>query len=124
MRVTLKRTVICLVLACTLSVSWAQQATVNHSVVLHRDPNAKSKSLEHLIEGDRVTLVDTAPDSGFCHVKTEDDQVGWIPSKYVTTASKTPTLPTPGPSQPADAQCDPNLWIHVYHAQRLVVKQQ
>jgi uncharacterized protein YgiM (DUF1202 family) len=89
-----------LVLTCSYS-AWAQNATVNQNVVLHRDPTAKSKALEHLIEGDRLTLVDATSDSGFYHVRTEDDQVGWVSSKYITVseastppAPETPSLPT------------------------------
>ena len=124
MRLTFNRVLMCLLLILQWSAAWAQQATVNHNVVLHRDPSSKSKTLEHLIQGDRVTLVDAAPDSGFYHVRTEDDQVGWVSTKDVALAPTAPTVPTPGPSQPADAQCDPSLWNHVYHSQRLIVKQQ
>jgi hypothetical protein len=38
-------------------------------------------------------LVDVAPDSGFYHVQTEDDQVGWIVSKYITVSESSPMPP-------------------------------
>jgi len=106
--------------------TWAQLGTVSHDAALHRDPSTRSKTLEHLVAGTRVTLVDAIPDSGFYHVKTEDDQVGWIVSKYITvTEPSTPTTPvTPDTPQPPDTQCDAGLWNHVYHSQRLIVKQQ
>jgi hypothetical protein len=125
MQVTFERAVMIwiLVLACPSS-GWAQQATVNRNVVLRRDPLTKSKALDHLVEGARLTLVDTTPDSGFYHVRTEDDQVGWVSSKYITV-SEASTPPTPdAPGLPADTQCDASLWNHVYHSQRLIVKQQ
>jgi hypothetical protein len=108
-----------------------QNATTNRNVILRRDPSTASVALAHLPQGARLTLVDEAPDSGFYHVRTEDEQVGWIWSKFVTV-SLAPTVPlaqavprtTPQAPQPPETQCDPNLWSHVYHPQRLIVKQQ
>src|SRR5580704_12113578 len=113
-------------LICPLSV-FAQTATTNRNVILRRDPSTASVALAHLSRGARLTLVDEAPDSGFYHVRTEDDQVGWVWSKYVTrsrpsTPATSPTPPTPPP--PPETQCDASLWNHVYHPLRLVVKQQ
>jgi Bacterial SH3 domain len=111
--------------ACPWSV-WAQLGTVDRNVILRRDPSTASLALEHLPQGTRVTLVDATPDSGFYHVRTEDDQVGWVWSKYVSV-SQAPTsllLATPGNLQPTGTQCDASLWNHVYHSQRLIVKQQ
>jgi SH3 domain-containing protein len=110
--------------ACTSSV-WAQQGTANRNVILRRDPSTSSPALEHLPQGARVTLVDASPDSGFYHVRTEDDQVGWVFSKYINLPQvPTSPTPTPGTSGTADTQCDVSLWSHVYHSQRLIVKQQ
>lgn len=120
-----------ILLICPFSV-YAQTATTNRNVILRRDPSTASVALAHLSQGARLTLVDEAPDSGFYHVRTEDDQVGWVWSKYVTLAAPptppsvpTPTPPTPpSPPQPPETQCDSNLWNHVYHPLRLIVKQQ
>lgn len=124
MQVTFERAVMMwvLVLACSCS-GWAQQATVNRNVVLRRDPTTKSKALDHLVEGARLTLVDATSDSGFYHVRTEDDEVGWVSSKYITVSEATAPAPEPT-SLPADTQCNASLWNHVYHSQRLIVKQQ
>jgi hypothetical protein len=54
---------------------WAQLGIANRNVILRRDPSTASPVLEHLSEETRVTLVDANPDSGFFHVRTEDDQV-------------------------------------------------
>jgi len=110
--------------ACPFSM-WAQQATVNRNVILRRDPSTTSLALAHLSKGTRLTLIDTRPDSGFYHVRTEDDQVGWVWSKAVSIsqASMSPTLTTPSIPPPVDTQCDAILWNHVYHPQRLIVKQ-
>src|ERR1700688_5253856 len=74
----------------------AQEATTNHNVILRRDPTTSSPVLEHLTKGARLTLVDALPDSGFYHVKTEDDRVGWIFAKYVSiSTTQTPAIPPP-----------------------------
>jgi len=82
--------------------------------------------LEHLSKGARVTLVDAGADSGFYHVRTEDDLVGWIFAKYVSISEVTTPLlwATPSTGVPGGAQCDASLWNHVYHSQRLIVNQQ
>lgn len=107
--------------------AWGQQAAVNRNAILRRDPSTASPALAHLLKGDRLTLVDVTPDSGFYHVRSEDDQVGWVLSKYVNvsaTPAPPPTPTPPGAPHTPDTQCDPNLWNHVYHSQRLIVKQQ
>lgn len=113
-------------LALSLSVS-AQQATANRNVVLRRDPSTSSPALEHLVKGTRVTLVDASADSGFYHARTEDDQIGWVFSKFITVSESAPQTPSDGGSGSgtgAPESCDPSLWNHVYHSYRLIVKQQ
>src|SRR5438309_338229 len=126
MRISSKRTFVGLVslLVWPFSV-FAQTATTNGNVVLRRDPSTGSVALAHLSMGARLTLVDAAPDSGFYHVRTEDEQVGWISTKFVIV-SPSPTPPTPTPPTPPtpETPCDPILWNHVYHPLRLIVKQQ
>jgi uncharacterized protein YgiM (DUF1202 family) len=74
----------------------AQEATTNHNVVLRRDPATSSPALEHLIKGTRLALVDASPESGFYHVKTEDDRVGWVYARYgILTAEIPVTTITP-----------------------------
>jgi hypothetical protein len=115
-----------ILLICPFSVL-GQTATTSRNVILRRDPSTASVALAHLPQGARLTLVDEAPDSGFYHVRTEDEQVGWIWSKFVTLSvppTPPPAQPVPlTPPQPPETQCDPSLWNHVYHALRLIVKQ-
>jgi hypothetical protein len=102
----------------------AQKATTNHNVILRRDPTTSSPALEHLSKGARLSLVDALPDSGFYHVRTEDDRVGWVFAKYIgistTEITAAPTAPTTTPS----TECDPTIAAHVYHPQRLIVRQE
>ncbi len=119
-RIGSKRTLVRLLflLGCPCSV-FAQTATANRNVILRRDPSTSSPALAHLTQDARLTLVDAAPERGFYHVRTEDEQVGWVWAKFVTLSKSLP--PPPAPSEP---QCDPSLWDHVYHPLRLIVKQQ
>ncbi len=100
----------------------AQKATTNHSVILRRDPTTSSPALEHLSKGARLSLVDALPDSGFYHVRTEDDRVGWVFAKYTsistTEITAAPTTPRTTPS----TECDPTIAAHVYHPRRLIVR--
>lgn len=98
----------------------AQLATVNRNVNLRRDPSASSPILARLASGSRLTLADTTTDNGFFHVRTEEDQVGWIWAKFVTVSSNSARVITQTPGSP----CDDSLWMHVYHPDRLIVKQQ
>jgi hypothetical protein len=76
--------------------------------------------MEHVQKGARLTLVDANPDSGFYHVRTEDDQIGWVFTKYVSVSASPPPSGTPVSSD----GCDAGLSAHVYHPQRLIVKQE
>jgi hypothetical protein len=68
--------------------------------------------------------VDAGPSSGFYHVKTEGDEVGWMFAKFVSvtpvTAPATPTTP----AMAGTDSCDTSITAHVYHPQRLIVKQE
>jgi len=81
----------------------AQEAATNHNVILRRDPTTSSPALEHLTKGARLTLVDALPDSGFYHVKTEDDRVGWIFAKYVSSEEYRPSRRSRAPTPPGTA---------------------
>jgi SH3 domain-containing protein len=123
----LLRTVLCFLflLSCAGSL-WSQEATTTRNVILRRDPSTSSPVLERLPKGSRTTLVDATPDSGFYHVRTEDDRVGWILARYVKIAPLPPPPNPPNPPNPPTPAtgCDPSLAAHVYHPNRLIVHQQ
>lgn len=104
-----------------------QEATTNRNANLRRDPSTGSPIVILLHQGARLTLVDATEDGGFYHVRTEDDQVGWVYDRLLTI-SPTPavapaTEPTPAPpGATSAAACDATLWNHVYHPTRLIVK--
>jgi hypothetical protein len=115
-----------LVLGLCPSFSWAQQATTKRAVVLRRDPSRSAPVIAHLFKGERLMLVQMAADSGFYHVKTEHDQIGWVLSNYVGLSTTPPPTnpPTNPPPTTTDTGCDASLWSHVYHSYRLIVHQQ
>jgi hypothetical protein len=122
----LRRISICILflLTCPLSIL-AQNATTNRNTILRRDPTTTSPVIAHLPQGARLTLVDQNPDSGFYHVRTEEDQVGWVTSAALTISKAPLAQPAPPTAvPPVDTTCDPAIQTHVYHPTRLIVKQQ
>src|SRR5258708_8595681 len=103
---------------------WAQQASTKRAVVLRRDPSKSAPIVAHLAKGDRLMLVQMTADSGFYHVKTEHDQIGWVLSIYVVLSPTPLPPPTPTPTPTPDTGCDASLWTHVYHSYRLIGHQQ
>lgn len=105
----------------------AQEATTTRNANLRRDPSTASPVITVLHRGARLALVDASADSGYYHVRTEDDQVGWV---YARLLSISGAPPVPPPEPPATAgtgaapagTCDATLWSHVYHPTRLIVK--
>ncbi len=102
----------------------AQKAATNRNVILRRDPTTSSPALERLSKGVRLSLVDALPDSGFYHVRTEDDRVGWVFAKYVSISTTEITSAPTAPSVTPSTECDPSIAAHVYHPQRLIVRQE
>ena len=101
----------------------AQEAATNRNANLRRDPSTASPALAVLQKGARVTLVDATEDSGFYHVRTENDEVGWVYAKLLTISPTPSTASTESAAVPAaGAGCDRTLWNHVYHPARLIVK--
>jgi hypothetical protein len=101
----------------------AQEATTTRNANLRRDPSTASPVVTVLHRGARLTLVDAGTDSGYYHVRTEDDQVGWVYARLLAVAAAAPPGPPPAPAAGAPAaSCDSTLWNHVYHPTRLMVK--
>ena len=95
MKTTAQRIVIgaLLLIACPSSLL-AQLATVNRNVPLHRDASTASPAIEHLPKGTRLMLVDAAAQGGLYHVRTEDEQVGWVWSKFIDVSQVPPVAGT------------------------------
>jgi Bacterial SH3 domain len=120
----LRMIVVAVIFGVCSSAIWAQEAATNHNVILRRDPASTSPALAHLASGTRLTLVDAGPSSGFYHVKTEDDEVGWVFAKFVTVAPVTAPAATAAPATTGGDSCDASITTHVYHPKRLLVRQE
>jgi hypothetical protein len=99
----------------------AQQTTVLHHVYLRADPSTSNAPIGTLRKGQKVTLVDAAPTDGFFHVKTARGKEGWVGATYIAAGAAPSTAP--GAPLSAATGCDATLWNHVYHPDRLIVKQ-
>jgi uncharacterized protein YraI len=106
----------------------AQQATVKRNVNLRSEPSVANPPIELLHSGTTLTILDSTLQGGYYHVKAEDGQEGWVWAKNISVPPASPTTPqAPSASSTMSggaAQCDDSLWDHVYHSQRLIVKQQ
>jgi hypothetical protein len=64
MRITLRRTAMCiLLLGLCPSLTSAQQGATNRAVVLRRDPSRTAPIIAHLVKGERLMLVQMTADS-------------------------------------------------------------
>lgn len=121
------------VFGCWARVAVAQTATIVRNVNLRADPSPNQPAIRLLTPNDHVTLLAQLPTSGFYHVRTADAQEGWVWARNIRLSvpptASTPTSPGgvhPGPGVPGSAGavgCSDGLWQHVYHPQRLLVKQ-
>lgn len=123
----LKASLVTLALAFIVSPLLAQQGTLKRNSILRSDSSNTSTALEHLKKGASVTLLSDPSQGGYFHVTAGDGQQGWIWGRNLSRDGTTPnsSQPTSGSSSTTDnsAQCDDNLWNHVYNPQRLVVTQ-
>lgn len=111
----------------------AVQGVLSHNANLYSGPSTSSSAIEQLAKGEGVTLSSQRRARGYYHVKAGDGKAGWVYSHFVALAPASPQSRTKAASrepisEPAtadsSAQCDSALRSHVYHPERLIVKQQ
>src|SRR5260370_8839988 len=113
MRITLRRTVLwILLLGLCAGFTWAQQAITKRAVNLRRDPSKSAPIIAHLGKGDRLMLVQTTAASGFYHVKTEHDQIGWVLTIYLSLSPTPLPPPAPIPKPPPHTASNSTLLPH------------
>jgi len=101
----------------------AQNATIKGDAALRRDASGRSNTIDHLESGERVVLVEPSQQSGYYHVRTEEDEIGWVSSKFISISGSGKAVAPTLTNAPSGSQCDASLWDHVYHPQRLIVQQ-
>jgi uncharacterized protein YgiM (DUF1202 family) len=125
MKKPFRTTFVWILLWTAMTAGWAaaQNATITKDAVLQRDAGGRSKTIDHIESGERVVLVEPSPQSGYYHIRTEDDEIGWVSVKFVKV-SDSPNAAAPSSIPPsAESACDATLWDHVYYSQRLMVRQ-
>ena len=116
------------------TVAFAQTATVTHNVNLRSDASTSQPPIRLLAPSEPLlTVLDPTPSAGYLHVRTSNNEEGWVWARNVSMNAAAPTpapspsaIPSPGPGVPGSATvtgCGDGLWKHVYNPQRLLVKQ-
>jgi uncharacterized protein YgiM (DUF1202 family) len=100
----------------------AQETTVLHHVYLRSDPSISNPPIATLRKGQKVTVLEPSPTDNFFHVKTARGREGWVGATYLALGVPQPTAELTAPFS-ATTGCDASLWDHVYHPDRLIVKQ-
>jgi hypothetical protein len=109
-----------------LSQALSQEAVVRRNTILRSEPNATAAPEGQLQQDDRLTVIDPTPEHGYLQVRTSRGADGWVFARHIKVlASPSSSDPSTDPevSNPEGTQCDDTLWQHVYHPQRLIVKQ-
>lgn len=113
----------------------AQQAVATTAVNVRSGQSTSSRIITHLSAGDTVSLLSATKKGGYYHVEERDSTKGWVYARYLRLLgdSTTPSIAAtthvgasaPGtPGSGALHGCGDHLWQHVYHPQRLLVKQE
>jgi uncharacterized protein YgiM (DUF1202 family) len=115
------------------AVASTQTITVTRNVNLRPDPSSEYAPIRLLTPSEPpLTLLDPAPESGYYHVKTSAGEDGYVYERnvhvVVVAEPSAPAVTTIqlGPGVPGSASmvgCGDQLWQHVYHPSRLLVKQ-
>jgi uncharacterized protein YraI len=111
-----------------------QQAVATTGVNVRSGPSISTPIVDHLTAGDTVSLASPTKNNRFYNVMERNGARGWVSATYLRllagsiVAIATPThasASTPGtPGTSSLHGCGDGLWQHVYHPQRLLVKQQ
>ncbi len=115
------------------AVASTQTITVTRNVNLRPDPSSEYAPIRLLTPSEApLTLLDPTPESGYYHVKTSAGEDGYVYERnvhvVVVAEPSAPAVTTIqlGPGVPGSASmvgCGDQLWQHVYHPSRLLVKQ-
>ncbi len=120
-----------LLLAATLTgAAQAQTVKVVQNVNLRPDPSIEYKAIRLLKPTEPpLTLIESDPQFGYYHVKTQAGEEGYVWSHFVQVVAAPATSATafhPDTGVAGSAEmvgCGDGLWKHVYHPSRLIVKQ-
>lgn len=79
-----------------------QDAVVTHNATLRRDPSSQHKPIRQLAPPDTVQVLESQPTNGYLHIRTVDDEEGWVFAKFLRILS--PEEPAPESTATAPAK--------------------
>jgi len=91
-----------LAIACGPALMAAQAATVSRNVNLRPTPSTAQDPIRLLLPPEALTLIDTAQAAGYYHVRTQQNEAGWVWAKNVSVGAD-----ATAPSDPAGPDLPP-----------------
>lgn len=74
----------------------AGQAVATGGVNVRSGQSKSSKILDHLEEGDTVSLLSSSPTKGYYHVEEANGTKGWVYVRYLNVVTSSPVIPSGG----------------------------
>ncbi len=111
---------ILLFLVLSVSLAATQTAVVTRDVNLRPDPSTDNDPIGHLQPGTQIHLLEPDPTDGFFHIRTEDDQTGWVWGKRIRIQPNTSGPPTGSSNPPTSGQ---DLFAKLIAAKKAAVGQ-
>jgi hypothetical protein len=79
----LRRFVVGILVAFGTLALFAEDGVISRNAHLRESPSTTAPSIRVLLPQEEVEILDAVPKDGFLHVETEDNQQGWVWSKFV-----------------------------------------
>jgi hypothetical protein len=112
MQVVRRSALVWLLVLCTASIAIAQPtAVVSRNVNLRATPSTAQTPIRLLTAGEALTLVTTTPVNGYYHVRTPQNEDGWVYRTFVQIEAAPPAPPPPSPPPPPPPTCGPGTVI-------------
>jgi hypothetical protein len=104
-----------------VSLAAAQTAVVKRNVNLRADPSTDSDAIEKLTPPAQLQLIEPDPTDGFYHVRTPDNEEGWVWGRNIKILAGTPPSGPSGPSGSTPSGSD--LFTQLMNARKPAVGQ-
>jgi len=111
----LRRSTLCALLTLWTAIAAAQTtAVVTRNVNLRPTPSTAQTPIRVLTPGETLTLITTTPVNGYYHVRTAQNEDGWVYRTFVTIGGKPPVPPPVAPAPTPSATCGGGTEIVVH----------
>jgi hypothetical protein len=105
------------------SLATAQTAIVKRNVNLRSDPSTDSDLVEKLTPPTELQLLEPDPTDGFYHVRTADNEEGWVWGRNIKILAGTPSSGPTGPSGTSTPPGGQDLFTQLMNARKPAVGQ-